>query len=237
MAEQGALRRKSTMLAGAAVFGSAAMVMSIAFPARVQPPFPWLPFLRFDPTEIPAFLAFLIFGPVAGVLTALVHYLLLLAQTTRGPLGPSLKFAAIVASMLGLWMGSALVDRASRHSRITTAFGSMFVFAAVSRLAFTTVLNLVVFTSLGPLFGIDYIGTSQKAMALSLGLTLTSPYDVLVYALVLAGAYNLIQLVVSALPAFALITPLVVKLPELASGGTWLARYTTKPLTKQVSAS
>jgi hypothetical protein len=56
--------RKSVGLVGAAVFGSLAALSTVVIPARIQPAFPILPFLRFDPAELFSVLAFLIFGPI-----------------------------------------------------------------------------------------------------------------------------------------------------------------------------
>ena len=56
--------RRSVSLTGAAVMGALAALITVILPARIQPSFPILPFLKFDPAELFSVLAFLIFGPI-----------------------------------------------------------------------------------------------------------------------------------------------------------------------------
>ena len=63
---EGLFARRSVGLTGGAVFGSMAALSTVIIPARIQPSFPIMPFLRFDPAELFSVLAFLIFGPIAA---------------------------------------------------------------------------------------------------------------------------------------------------------------------------
>src|SRR6267143_778505 len=64
-------------LAGAATFSALAYLVSLIVPAAIQPPFPILFYLRFDPAEIIDISSLLIFGPAVGTVTATIHFLIL----------------------------------------------------------------------------------------------------------------------------------------------------------------
>ena len=60
-------------LAGAATFSALAYLVSLIVPAAIQPPFPILFYLRFDPAEIIDISSLLIFGPAVGIVTATIE--------------------------------------------------------------------------------------------------------------------------------------------------------------------
>ena len=154
-------------LAGAAVFGSLAALTTIVLPANIQPAFPLLTFLRFDPAELFDVLAFLIFGPIPGLITATVHWAILAETGTNGILGPTGKFAAVLSTLFGLWLGSMAYRRfALRAANASVALGTMLGFAALTRVGLMLVVNYFIFTYIGPvIFGINYLGFSQSALA------------------------------------------------------------------------
>ena len=90
---EGLFARKSVSLTGAAVFGGLAALTTVMIPARIQPFFPIMPFLRFDPAEIFSVLAFLIFGPVSAVIAyeELVRPILYQALHLMKPERPRIK--------------------------------------------------------------------------------------------------------------------------------------------------
>jgi riboflavin transporter FmnP len=68
-------------------------------------PYPVIPYLRFDLAEIPVFLALLLLGPWAGMLSSIAYWLILLLVGSFSPLGPAMKFAAVLSTLIGLWAG------------------------------------------------------------------------------------------------------------------------------------
>src|SRR5256712_12865934 len=95
---------RTTSLTGAAVFGALAAV--IAFLIQIPYPVPGFTFLQLDLAEIVDVLAFLLFGPAVGLLTTLIHYLVLNFLPTASPIfGPLLKLFGVTSMLLGMWLG------------------------------------------------------------------------------------------------------------------------------------
>lgn len=105
---------RTTPLAGAAVFGAlAAILASVGQLPYLDPAFP---FLRFDLTEILDVLAFLVFGPAVGLLTAFIHYLFLNFAPTFPIYGPLLKLFSVVSMILGMLLGYGVYSRVLRRA-------------------------------------------------------------------------------------------------------------------------
>ena len=222
--------RRSVSLAGAAVFGSLAALSTVLIPARIQPSFPIMPFLKFDPAELFSVLAFLIFGPISALIAAIFHWVFLTATGTNTPLGPAVKFAAVLSTLVGLWIGSTAYQRLARnHRNISIALGSMIGLAVLARVAVLLVLNYFVFTYIGPvIFGIDYLGFSQSTLQATLGLQFAGPWELLMAMLLYTSIFNGLHAVFSVLVPYSLFTPLSVKVPQIASGHPWISRFTRR---------
>ncbi len=216
-------------LSGAAVFGSLAALSTVVIPARIQPSFPIMPFLRFDPAELFSVLAFLIFGPVAAIIAATVHWIFLTATGTTSPLGPAVKFVAVLSTLLGLWFGSRIYERfAGRHHHISVALGCILASAVLTRVGLLLVVNYFVFTYIGPvIFGIDYLGFSQRTLQATLGFQFAGPWQILVAMLLYTSIFNGLHAAFSIVVPYAIFTPLSLKIPEIASGHPWISRFTT----------
>jgi riboflavin transporter FmnP len=223
---EGLFARRSVSLTGAAVFGGLAALSTVVIPARIQPPYPIMPFLRFDPAELFSVLAFLIFGPISATIAGMVHWLLLMATGTNGPLGPSVKFISVLATLLGLWFGSKIYSHlASRYGHMSFAVVSMLGSAMLFRVMILLPVNYFVFTYIGPvLFGIDYIGGSQRALQTTLGLHFAGPDQIIAAMLLHTSIFNALHAVFSVMLPYALFTPLSMKVPEIASGHPWISR-------------
>ena len=224
---EGLFARKSVGLAGAAVFGSLAALSTVIISARIQPAFPILPFLRFDPAELFSVLAFLIFGPVPAFIVATVHWIFLTATGSGTPLGPAVKFAAVIATLIGLWIGSRVYHRlVNRYQGLWFAVACMLVFAVVARVGILLIVNYYVFTYIGPvIFGIDYLSFSQKTLQATLGLQFAGPWDVVVAMLLYTSIFNVLQTVFSIIIPYIIFMPLSVKIPEIASGNPWISKF------------
>jgi riboflavin transporter FmnP len=224
---EGLFARKSVGLAGAAVFSSLAALSTLVIPARIQPAFPPLPFLLFDPAEIFAVLAFLIFGPIPAFIVATVHWIFLTATGSGTPLGPVAKFTAVVATLIGLWIGSRIYGRlAFRYQSIWVAIACMFVFGMFVRIGITLVVNYYIFTFIGPVvFGIDYLGFGQATLQTTLKLKFVGSGDILVAMLLYTSIFNILQAFIAITIPYFIFTPLSVKIPEIASGNPWISKF------------
>jgi riboflavin transporter FmnP len=227
---EGLFAKRSVGLTGAAILGSLAAISEVIIPANIQPFFPILPFLRFDPAELFSVLAFLIFGPIAALISATVQWIFLMATGIDTPLGPTVKFAAVLSTLLGLWIGSVLYRRCgARFRRVSLALGLMLGFAIVIRVGALLILNYFVFTYIGPvIFGIDYLGFSQHTLQTTLGLQFAGPWQVLMSMLFFTSIFNALHAVFSVVVPYTIFTPLTLKIPEIASEHPWISRFSGK---------
>lgn len=227
---EGLFTRRSVSVTGAAVFGSLSALSTVIIPARIQPSFPIMPFLRFDPAELFSVLAFLIFGPFAAVVSATVHWFFLTSTGTSTPLGPAVKFAAVLSTLLGIWVGGKACSKlAAKHLNAATALGLMLAFAALVRVSVLLVLNYFVFTYIGPvIFGVDYLGFSQKTLQATLGLQFAGPTELLRAMLLYTSIFNALHAGFTVLVPYLVFAPLSLKVPEIASGHPWISRVTSK---------
>jgi riboflavin transporter FmnP len=226
----GLFAKRSVGLTGAAILGSLAAISEVIIPANIQPFFPILPFLRFDPAELFSVLAFLIFGPIAALISATVQLIFLMGTGIDTPLGPTVKFAAVLSTLLGLWIGSTLYRRCGgRLRRVSLALGLMLGFAIVTRLGVLLILNYFVFTYIGPvIFGIDYLGFSQYTLQTTLGLQFAGPWQVLMAMLFFTSIFNALHAIFSVVVPYTIFTPLTLKVPEIASERPWISRFSGK---------
>src|SRR5437867_12171290 len=137
MAVSRASIRPTAVLAGSSTFGALASLITLAAPPALQPPFPILFYLKFDVAEVVDLSSFMIFGPTAGLLTALIHATIL--GTVAGGagsgtfFGPSLKFLAVLSTYVGLLLAS----RFGKH-RLFIISRTMESVALITRVALTT---------------------------------------------------------------------------------------------------
>lgn len=215
-------------LTGGALFGSLAALSTVMIPAGIQPSFPILPFLRFDPAELFSVLAFLIFGPIAALIAATVHWIFLTA-TGSTPLGPAVKFAAVLSTLFGLWLGGITYRRfAGRFRHMSVALFLMLSFAVLTRVSLLLPVNFFVFTYIGPvIFGLNYLGFSQHTLQATLGLHFAGLWQVLMAMLLYTSIFNGLHAAFSVIVPYVTFTPLSLKIPEIASWHPWISRQTS----------
>ncbi len=131
----------TTRLAGAAVFGAIAAVTTFAL--QIPYPVPGFTFLVIDPAELVDVLAFLLFGPSIGFLTAIVHWGVLNFLPTAVPIfGPLLKLFAVGSMLIGMWAGHSLVKRVvPQRAGKKTVLGLMLAFGLITRVLVLTPVN------------------------------------------------------------------------------------------------
>src|SRR5437867_3649677 len=137
MRSMNASLKPTVVIAGAATFGALAALISLLAPPVIQPSFPILFYLKFDIAEIVDVTAFLIFGPVAGLITAAVHGTILTAAPGgAGPFGASLKFLSVLSTYGGLMLASRL----GKHKLLTTG-SIMTVIGVLTKVVIMTHVN------------------------------------------------------------------------------------------------
>jgi len=219
------LRRSSSeispivIIAGAATFGALAALISLVAPPAIQPSFPILFYLKFDLAEIVDLAALLLFGPVAGLITAIVHGTILTAAPGgAGPFGASLKFLSVLSTYLGLMLAAKF----GRH-RLFIASSIMTVSGVITRVVIMTVVNYLYLILLAQfVFGIDYSGFAQFVLS-SVGVNITGTGFVL-YILGLTALFNAIHAVFSIIVSLLLVKGILTRAPQILAGREWIRK-------------
>ncbi len=204
-------------LAGAATFSALAYLVSLVVPAAIQPPFPILFYLRFDPAEIVDISSLLIFGPAVGIVTATIHFLIL-TGTSGGPFGPSLKYLGVLSTYIGIM----LVSRFGKHNLVktgllTTAFG------IVTRVLLMTVVNYFYFVYVAQAaFGVDYQGFAKYVLQ---GAGFNVDGLQLVYLILgLTAIYNGTHAVLSIVGSLIIAAALITRMSPQFESRSWLTK-------------
>lgn len=218
-------QKMTVTLTGAAVFAALAAILALA---KAAVPFPLIPYLQIDFSEIPILIAFFLFGPLAATISAVVQWIFLNVTGSDAPLGPAIKFVAMISTLGGLWLGSALYHRVKgKTARPTLAVSLMLGSGILWRVAAMTVVNYAVLLYVGPVFfGADYLGFAKFTLEKSTGWHFGSEAMVLTYTLLFTAVYNVVNLLVAAIPAGLIVWPMTKSFKHITSFETWLARNT-----------
>ncbi len=154
--------------------------------------YPPIPYLRFDLAEVPVFLALLGFGPLAGFLSATVYFMALLLIGQFSPVGPLMKYAAVVSTFTGIYAGAKLVNR---YGRIRLAVAGTL--GAALRIAAMTAINYVVLVVLFPEFLEFAVGTLSAFMGTKLDILTTGLLLVLAHTAIYNALHTVMSLALS----------------------------------------
>ena len=170
--------------------------------------------------------SFFLFGPLAGIITELVHWLFLNETGGDAPLGPAIKLVAILSTFSGFWLGSKIYSRLGLViRRPALGLSMMFGLGALVRIAAMTLVNYVVLVYIAPVFlGVDYMAFAKSTLAATTGWQFTSDAAVLFWVLIFTALYNVINLLVASVPAGLLVSPLTNPFKHITSLETWLMR-------------
>lgn len=212
----------SVSLGGIAVFGALAVVLTTLSHA-LGLDFPLIPYLQFDFGEIAILLAFFIFGPVPGLVAAFIEFLTLMILGQNAPIGPILKLVSILASIGGIWLGTAVVSR-SRNPSFAKAAALGTSLGIVSRVVFLTIANYYLIVFFGGEYALSGLVPYLAGAFKLVGITLT-PGNGLELILAFTAIFNVLQLAL-----VAGVTSFLVGLPQLqatrAAGRTlWVVSY------------
>ena len=222
---QSVVQRFTVSLAGGSVFAALAAIMTLA---KASIPFPLIPYLQIDFSEIPILIAFFLFGPVSATISAVIQWIFLNVQGSDAPLGPMIKLIAIMSMLGGFAFGNVLYKRI-RHdgNRPALAISLMFGGGMLWRVVAMTLVNYVVLLYVGPVFfGADYLGFAKFTLEQTTGWRFGSDFMVLGYTLIFTAVYNVISLIVAAIPAGLIITPVTKSFKHITSVEAWLVRST-----------
>ncbi|MFQ5871146.1 MAG: hypothetical protein ACE5IB_03175 [Candidatus Geothermarchaeales archaeon] len=197
--------RTSVLISVTAVLGAIAAVISFM---KLEIPFPLLYYLKVDAAEIPTVAAFFIFGPIPGVLTATVHWLVLNPFATFPVWGPLLKFSAVLSMLLGLQIGTSIYRRLMPGRGVGAVILSMFLFGSIVRVAVMTVVNFIVLSVLFP--------------------SLLEIAGGMFWTLLITGFYNIFHVVVSIIPTYLAVPALARLLPKRIVVSPWLHSLSKK---------
>ena len=186
------------------MFGALAAV--IAFLIQIPYPVPGFTFLQLDLAEIVDVLAFLLFGPAVGLLTTLIHYLVLNFLPTASPIfGPLLKLFGVTSMLLGMWLGYGAYSRIlKRTGGVITGYGIMLGTGAVLRAILLTPINYVF---------LIFVFAPNTAFSTSF----------LSFYFVGLAIYNVLQTVLAAVVPFVVVKALRKAAPNLEVR-TWVAK-------------
>ncbi len=210
-----ATQSKPITIAVAASFGALAVVLTL-LPSL---PFPIIPYLKFDIAEIPVVVAFLGFGPIIGITTSLIYWAILTMVGEFTPLGPFLKFIAVMSMLVGMWLGSRVYSLVGRGG-MASFLAQLMLFGAVIRIAVMTVVNYLVLAVFFPYF----LEFASSAVALSTGIQATSQLEALLLVLAFTAVFNAIHTALSLLPSAALVRKISQEGVFLRLTETWMLR-------------
>jgi len=190
------IENKSMFTAQVAVFGAMAGMLSLI---KAEIPFPLLPYLKFDLAEIPDILAFMIMGPLGGMVTSTIHWLIL---TFRAGfiLGPFLKYAAVASTILGFWAGIALRRRLPGNPSLKSFMALGMLFGGILRIIAMSVANFLVLYVFFP----EWMSFAKSCLQ-TIGLDASSDFSALLWTLLLTAVFNAIHIFVSVIPSYTLI--------------------------------
>ena len=226
--------RPTTVIAGSAVFGALAALITLAAPPALQPPFPILFYLKFDVAEVVDLSSFMIFGPSAGLVTAGIHALILGSvggSAGFGPFGASLKFLGVLTTYLGLWAASKL----GKRQLVGTGL-KMTLLSLGTRVSLMTVVNYLYILFISQVvFGMDYLGYPQFLLS-QIGISVTG-LALIGYVLLLTAVYNAVHVIFSVVVSLLLVNTLLRRAPNLLQTGAWITKLLSPVSKRTVSSS
>jgi len=191
---------KAGYISSVAMLSSLAAVMTLL---KLEVPYPLIPYLKFDFAEIPSAIALLMYDLKTSSLVALVHLLILMIRGEFVPLGPLMKFAAVISTLLGFH--PSLIGRKNVNLR-RVIFGMMT--AIVARCIIMTLANYLVLTLLMP----DLIKATSSLLRRVVDMR---GLDDLAYILIFTGLYNAMHVIMTIGLAFIIFKHVKNLIPSL----------------------
>lgn len=211
----GRLRSRSAAIAVTAIFSAMAVVITMT---NLTIPFPPLPYLKFDLSEVPVTVALMLMGPVYGFLSSVIYWIVL-TMRAGDVLGPAMKFAAVASMIVGFWVASAIYRRVVKKKSIISMMVSGFLLGSLFRIIVMSVFNYLVLLYIAPYY-VDFIAP----ILASIGLPAETTMDVVIWSLLLTAVYNAIHSAISVFPAYLLMKASLERVPGII-GGAWIREF------------
>lgn len=213
----------SRTIAGMAVFGALAVVLTTISQA-LGLNFPLIPYLQFDLGEIAILLAFFIFGPIPALVSAFIEFVTLMAIGVNvAYFGPELKLIAILSSLLGVWVGLAVVRR-MRNPTVGKAMGFGAALGVGVRAVAMTLPNYLIIIYLYTLSVIiDYVSSAFKLVGITL-----SASNALVLILGFTAVFNALQFALVSAATYVIVSLPQVRNMRVAGRRLWIVTYLQK---------
>lgn len=203
-------------IALSAVFSSLAVMLTMT---NLTIPFPLLPYLKFDFSEIPVTMTFFLIGPQYALLSTAIYWIVLTIRA-GDILGPAMKGAAVASMIIGFWIASK-VTKWNKTNSIKSLMTSGLIIGVLLRVLVMSVFNYAVFVYIAP-FWLDF----ATGLIAALGLPTTSVSQTILWTLLLTGLYNLLHTALSMIPSLFISKASIDRVPYLAVN-SWIAQYKT----------
>lgn len=132
---------ESKKIAAIAIFAalSVALVLSPAkFPA------PYAPFLKYQIWEIPIVAAFLLYGPLVGVVSSIINTMILLVVYPGDlPMGPIYNLTAVLSMLLGIYIIHRFIAEYFSRQQESKLIALSTLLGSITRVAVMSIVNLV----------------------------------------------------------------------------------------------
>ena len=177
--------------------------------------YPIIPYLKFDVAEIPVVLAFFLLGPEAGLISSIVYWVILLLVGSYTPLGPTMKFIAVISMVAGLWLGFRLL----KNPRWGLLLGSFI--GCLLRVLTMSIFNYLILVFLFP----EFLEVAAASISMVLGLKFSEEGMALILVIIFTALFNVLHTVLSIIPAYLLVRSIAgigAKNPRIS--GIWYAR-------------
>jgi riboflavin transporter FmnP len=201
-------------IALSAVFSALAVMLTMT---NLTIPFPLLPYLQFDFSEIPVTSAFFLVGPQYALLSSVIYWIVLTIRA-GDILGPAMKFAAVASMIIGFWVAS-FVTKGKKTQGIRSLVISGLLFGIILRVIVMSLFNYAVLLFIAP-FYLDY----AAGLVAALGLPTTTTFQTVLWVLILTGLYNLLHTILSMVPSVFISEASVQRVPNLI-GDSWIDNY------------
>ncbi|MFX0188607.1 MAG: hypothetical protein ACFE8A_12825 [Candidatus Hodarchaeota archaeon] len=169
-------------IAGGAIFG--ALSLTLSFLAAYLPRTPE-GLAYFDPVSIIWVICYLIFGPLAGLIAAVVGMLMLMPFDPFAPIGPIMKFTATVALILPSYLLMKLIkkDISSGTLKEPKTYAIYGVIGIIIRIVVMVPFNILVYIALG--YPLEFLGAYLVVVVLINALQ--SVWDLVIPYLIVYG--------------------------------------------------
>ncbi|MCS7142808.1 MAG: hypothetical protein NZ920_03320 [Aigarchaeota archaeon] len=202
---------RTTFITTTAVLATIAIVLGVL---PFSFPFPIVPYLRFDLGEIPVFMAFYALGPLASFIAATAYFLVLLVFGSFTPIGPLMKYAALLSTLAGAWVGAML----ARNRGMVTFMALGGVVGGVLRIAVMTVVNYIVIVILFP----EFLGFAIASVQATTSLAIPTQLTGLILVLIFTAIYNALHTILSLVPAAYIIEAVSRRVELMPTDRSWM---------------